>query len=108
MENPNGYFDCDNNFIPFEVIFRKIVVKDGDGYPVLYTTTDPDGTALRTDAAGGGVTYYGYAPVGTNPAAAAWKIKRTTVAGGLTTNEYADGDREFDNVWNDRAALSYS
>lgn len=59
------------------------------------------------EAVVGGVTYKGYALPGTLNASASWKITRTTVGGGVTTIEYADGDSQFDNVWNDRATLTY-
>jgi len=65
--------------------------------------------ALRTDnPAAGAVTYVGDAPVGSLTSAAAWRIKRITVSGDLATIEWADGNQSFDNVWDSRAALSYS
>ena len=63
---------------------------------------------LRTDVAGAGVTYNGYALTGTLNTANSWKIARVTVVGAITTIEYADGNSGFDNIWNDRATLTYS
>ena len=42
---------------------------------------------------------------------AAWCIKKTTITtvGGTQTivEQFADGDANYDNVWNDRATLTY-
>lgn len=62
----------------------------------------------RLDDAGGGVTYVGKAPAGATPASASWQVKRLTESAGDLTIEFADGNSSFDNVWNDRATLSYS
>jgi len=52
--------------------------------------------------------YYGFANPGTATSSAYWKIMRKTVSGAIETFEFADGDANFDNVWDDRASLSYS
>ena len=59
------------------------------------------------DEVSGTVIYIGLALPGTAKSAALWQIKKLNPTGGLDT-QYADGDAEFDNVWDDRAALSYS
>lgn len=51
-------------------------------------------------------TYVGEADPGTSEGAAAWRIKRLTESEGPLL--YADGDSNFNNIWNDRAILSYS
>jgi hypothetical protein len=53
-------------------------------------------------------TYIGFAPAGAALSAAVWLIQRLTTSGPDTTLEFADGNAEFDNIWNDRAGLSYS
>jgi hypothetical protein len=53
-------------------------------------------------------TYIGFAPPGGATSAAVWMIERLTFSGSDITIEFADGNAEFDNVWNDRASLSYS
>lgn len=65
---------------------------------------------VRLDDAGSGVTYVGEALPGTAASAASWRVKRITESGTPTDTvvEYADGDADFDNIWNDRASLSYS
>lgn len=51
-------------------------------------------------------TYFGEAVPGTASSTASWRISRMTNAD--STIEWADGDGKFDNVWDDRASLSYS
>ena len=71
-------------------------------------TEDAQGGWIRSDDAGGGVVYFGFAGVGSSEDAAVWKIRRETTVSSDVTVEYADGDLNFDNVWTDRASLSYS
>lgn len=64
--------------------------------------------ATRVDEASATVTYVGKAAVASSNASAVWQISRITVSGTVTTIEYADGDVLFNNIWDNRAALSYS
>jgi hypothetical protein len=50
--------------------------------------------------------YIGMALPSANPASAVWQIKRFDISAGLI-GAYADGNADFDNVWNDRNALTY-
>lgn len=54
------------------------------------------------------VTYVGKAVKGTATSASSWQIKKIddTVTD-VTTINWADNDDNFDNVWDDRASLSY-
>ncbi len=54
--------------------------------------------------------YLGLAIGGTATSAALWQIRAFAYDGSdnLTSILLADGNLEFDNVWDDRAALSYS
>jgi len=70
--------------------------------------TDTAILAARVDEALGGVTYAGQAQAGTLPSAAGWRIRRLTESGGDVIVEWADGDAAYDNVWDDRASLTYS
>jgi len=87
----------------------------GNNRPVL--RRDPMGTAIqgqndetatRIDDAGGGVTYVGKAKPGTATSLPRWQIKRVTIVGADSTVEWADGNNEYDNIWDNRAALAYS
>lgn len=62
----------------------------------------------RIDVASATVTYIGEAVVGTLGSASTWRIQRVTVSGAVTSIEWADGNANADNVWDDRASLSYS
>lgn len=62
----------------------------------------------RLDEASASVTYIGKAIIGTLDAGATWQIQKMSVSGSVTSITWADGNQNFDNVWNDRAGLSYS
>jgi hypothetical protein len=55
------------------------------------------------------LAYLGDAVVGGSSASAIWRIQKLvfTTAGSVTIT-FADGNVNFDNVWNNRASLSYS
>ena len=64
--------------------------------------------ALDYDGSGN-LIYQGQAVPGSAKSAAVWKITKFTYSGSnLTDTEWADGNHYEDNVWNDRASLSYS
>lgn len=60
---------------------------------------DPDTTA--------DVVYFGWAVMGTSTASALWKIKRESISGCISTFTYADSNASYDNIWDDRASLTY-
>ncbi len=53
------------------------------------------------------IDYVGEAAIGTATSAALWRIKRVDSATGIIIL-WADGNASFDNVWDNRASLSYS
>lgn len=64
---------------------------------------------IQKDEASSTVVYFGYALPGTLTSVASWKIKRLTDLGGNDFKvEYADGNANFDNIWDNRVSLSYS
>lgn len=78
---------------------------------VLITTATGDEVdyATRVDFDGETIIYRGEAVPGSAESSAVWRIRRITLnAEGDATTEYAEGDAQFDNIWNDRASLSYS
>ena len=75
---------------------RNVVIKESD---IL---------VQKIDEVSAAVTYVGKAQCGANVAGAIWQIMRISVAGTVTTIDWADGDGKFNNVWNDRTTLSYS
>ena len=81
----------------------------GLGQEVYVTNLSGTDQAVKVDAASSTVTYVGKASVGAVAGAASWKIFRmTSDTDGDLVIEYADGNANFDNVWNDRASLTYS
>lgn len=60
----------------------------------------------------GSVLYYAEAQPGTAESAASWRIQEITFLNLPTEDDlqilWADGDNNFNNVWDDRLALSYS
>jgi hypothetical protein len=63
---------------------------------------------LLEDDGGAGIIYKGYALVGSTPDAPLWAIERIQKVGDVDVHNWADGDKLFNNVWNDRESLSYS
>jgi hypothetical protein len=65
--------------------------------------------ALRFDGESSTYNYVGDAPEGSSESAAVWRIYRITNSGTASlAKEWADGNSNFDNVWANRASLSYS
>ena len=65
--------------------------------------------AIRTDESSTtNTTYVGYATIGTANSAASWKVFRMFDDKGDLTITYADGDSNYDNIWDDRVTLTYS
>lgn len=62
----------------------------------------------KLDEASADVIYIGSAKLGTADSAASWQIRKIETAGNVTSILYADGDRRFDNIWDNRASLTYS
>lgn len=62
---------------------------------------------VRVDEASSTITYVGYAIPGTATSAASWRIKRLDSTTGLIVL-WAAGTASFNQVWDNRASLSYS
>jgi hypothetical protein len=54
------------------------------------------------------VMYIGKATSGSSDASSVWQIKRIVFSGTTTDTTWANGSTTFNNIWNNRAALSYS
>lgn len=63
--------------------------------------------ATIVDEASATITYVGKALPGTTTSSALWQIQRIDTTGDLTI-KWADGNADFDNVWDDRVSLTYS
>ena len=91
--------------------FLKVLLGDSDGDFISDSSPLPTTKVhLRkeVDTTNGAVIYTGYAPLTSATSAAVWQIKRITITGALISEEWADGDTSFNNIWTNRAALSYS
>lgn len=51
--------------------------------------------------------YYGIASPGTATSAASWRIKKVVFSGGGATIAFADGNKNFDNIWDNRLTYTY-
>lgn len=63
--------------------------------------------AIRLDEVSDTLFYVGKAEVGRLDSGAQWQIVRYTTTGSILKGEYANGSESFDQVWNDRATLTY-
>ena len=55
------------------------------------------------------VEYIGVAQPGSLTSESKWQIRKMSYSGNLTTAIlFADGNTNFDNIWDNRASLSYS
>ena len=96
----------------------SVYVFDAQDNGALATVDMPLPLTQRVDAAGGGVTYVGYAaPELADINAATWLIERITVDGSSTVIEHAyvaaDGDKPAryataEHVWSNRDNLLYA
>jgi hypothetical protein len=50
----------------------------------------------------------GIAAIGSATSAAVWQIHRIDTTGGNVSVDYADGNENFDNIWDNRASLTYA
>ena len=58
---------------------------------------------------GGDLIYLGEAPPGSLSSDGKWRIRKFVyVANNLTEVQWADGDGNFDKVWDDRATYTYA
>ena len=76
------------------------LIPSGGGGGAVYTR--------RADEVTVDLWYVGDAEVGSAESAAVWKIAQVTFTGNSATRTYADGNSNFDNIWNDRASYTYS
>lgn len=86
---------------------------DSNGNPITPSNPLPvqnDGDFainVQLDSGDSNVEYIGKAAIGTLTSAASWQIRKVDINTG-TVITYADGDEEFNNIFDNREALSYS
>jgi len=75
---------------------------------VLLQAEDTTKYKIIIDDASSTVSYYGWAQIGSATSSAVWRIMKKTISSTITTYTWADGNTSFDNIWDNRASLSYS
>lgn len=60
------------------------------------------------DESNSNVVYKGFANPGALTSQAVWAIQKVTNSGGILSYQWADGNKNFDNIWNNRKTLPYS
>lgn len=69
---------------------------------------DPQVTGtILCDDADPTTIYIGRAAPGSATSSAVWRIQRITISGTLTAMQYANGNPEYSNVWDNRSSLTY-
>jgi hypothetical protein len=64
--------------------------------------------SIRVDDSTSTLTYVGDAAIGVSESAAVWRIKRLQTTGTVLKITWADGNEFYDNIWADRASLTYT
>jgi len=54
------------------------------------------------------ILYIGHAGIGAVETDAVWRIKEFNLSGVTVVKKYADGNANFDNIWNNREVLTYT
>lgn len=66
-------------------------------------------TLLVDEVTDGEEYYFGYAhPENDDVANPVWRIKKMVKTGTVYVFKFADGNADFDNIWDDRTSLTYS
>ncbi len=78
-------------------------------YEVATTASGPaGGLALEYDVASATETYIGEADAGSATSGALWRVRKMTTTGSDISIKWADGDTLFNNIWDNRASLTYA
>lgn len=67
----------------------------------------PVRAVIRFDGDSATVNYIGEAAFGSPTSSAVWRIKRLTLTGDSFVLDWAEGNDNFDNIWDNRASLTY-
>ena len=105
----------------YSALFGKEHIKDGDVISMAehgraggtstgqgFKVTKNAEEVTYVDAESASVTYLGYAGFGTATSSASWQIKKVLTSGTITSILYADGNDDYDNIWDNRSSLTYS
>lgn len=92
----------------YKELERAKFVYNGAGRIALSVSDTTGAGVVKVDEPNSSTTYVGWAAPGTATSAASWRIQKIAVSGTVTTITWADGDQSFDNIWDNRASLTYS
>ena len=73
--------------------------------PKVAVTLEDDVSPLRFDEVSSSEMYLATGLVAATNSEAKWKIQKITITGAITSIKYASND--FDQIWDNRAALTY-
>ena len=76
--------------------------------PLIRRSRDPEKTVILDEQNGGDTLYIGEARLGSDESGAVWRIKRLDKTGTVTSIQYANGSRRFNQVWDNRSSVTYS
>ncbi len=99
-------FPVPNYVLPFRTSDSKATqaLLNDDG---SVSTSSPSYALRLDDTTTTNVTYVGKAAIGSAVASAVWQVQKIDETSGMVIT-WADGNASFDNVWNNRASLTYS
>lgn len=63
--------------------------------------------STRIDEVSATLTYIGEAPTGASPSSPVWRISRIQTLGAETIIQFANGNTNWNSIWDDRASLTY-
>jgi hypothetical protein len=84
-----------------------IISQLDDVLTALNSDTEDKRLTVRLDEVSDTLFYVGKALIGKVNSDANWLIIRYTTVGNVLMSEYANGSENFDQVWNNRATLTY-
>ena len=97
--------------MPLELALKKIREQAGTNLEHFISAFATDLLLTQAIAYDGSnqTEYIGYALPGSSKAAPIWLIKKLTYSGSLVTDiQFAGGEAKFNQIWDDRAGLSFS
>jgi len=96
-----AFYRAERGESPTAVAFDVTVEATLTSSDVTYTSN------IATDSGDANIEYIGKAVPGTATSAASWQIRKLDSTTG-TVMTWADGNNDFDNIWDNRESLSYS
>ena len=113
-----SFMATDVSLVDADIQIGAVEIKDGDSDTRVDVASDGVNNAMLTrssnyafelDKSNSSFIYIGLATIGSATSATAWQIQRLDQSSTDTPNiKWADGNDSFDNIWDNRASLTYS